>query len=730
MPLKKHIFLFPVIFFYFLPAATCMAQNRNQPLADSSSIPIYQANPVIINATRPAQPLLQIPYAAESIDTGNIQKGQKLISLEETLQTIPGIFVNNRNNFALGDRISIRGIGARASFGVRGIKIILDEIPLTMPDGQSQLNNLDLGSAGKIEIIKGPAASIYGNAAGGLINIQTENIDGKNLTVTPRILFGSDRLTDIQGKVSVADKKTNYLVNINKLKGDGFRENSAFEQWSVNAVSRFKFSDKMKITAVLNFFYAPYAFNPSSLSRQDALDNPTKSRYYVKQQGACEQTQQAQSGITFFYSPSQKEHIKLTFYGLSRSIKNPIPSRIIDLARIAGGIRMALTKQSNFGPLVLNWTGGLDTEFQFDKRKESQNNGLNTEWVGKIHNEDVFKKIEDGPVLLKQDEQVWGIGPFLKIEIPVTPQWRLTFGSRFDTYQFKVKDRFLADSSDDSGNRIMKQMSPMTGIVYLYSPTHSVYFNYSTAFQTPTTSELGNQPSGKGGLNPNLNPEIIYNYETGFKGIFSIMKLQYQLSLFHMHFTDMLIPYQAVSSDEVFFRNAGSAVNNGIELSLDWQLTQFFNFQITYTYMDFKFTDYKTENPVSNGSEIINLKGNKIPGVSPQIFYSAVRFNYPSHIFTVLQLKANGKYFVNDFNGPSPGETLPVKNYINDAFITLDLHSGKTWSFKYFNLQAFAGIDNIFNKNYNNSVVPNASGANFFEPAPGRTWYGGIKLEF
>ncbi len=209
--------------------------------------------------------------------------------------------VNNRYNLSQGDRITIRGIGSRTPFDVHGIKIILDGIPLTMPDGQSQLNNLDPGSADKIEILRGPSSALYGNAAGGLINIQTESAQTVPIWIQPQFIAGSNDLRKWQAKFSGKIGKQSYLVNVSKLQLDGHREHSAASTSSLNAVGRHEISNHFSLTTLFNYFDAPYLLNPSSLSKTEAANSSSTTRFFIKQQGAGKKIRQGQGGITFKY---------------------------------------------------------------------------------------------------------------------------------------------------------------------------------------------------------------------------------------------------------------------------------------------------------------------------------------------------------------------------------------------------------------------------------------------
>ncbi len=712
--------------------SSVLAQQTNIQQEDSLSLkfPTYQAEPVIVTATRTRKPALKTPYAINQLNRHEIREGEKLISLETALQPIPGLFVNNRQNFALGDRISMRGIGARASFGVRGIKIIVDGIPLTMPDGQTQLSNLDLASAGEIEVLRGPSASLYGNGAGGLIRIQTETATDRTFTFEPQLTTGSNGLLRLQGKISGSLGFHNYLLNVNHVQSDGYRGHSAAKFWKLNGVGRHNLSKKMHLTTVINYYNAPYLLNPSSLTKTDALKNPTKSRFFVRQQGAGEQIDQVQGGITFRYTPGKQQEFKVTAYAITRNLLNPIPGRIIELDRTAVGLRTSWHRQDSLGNFPLEWTIGTDIEIQNDNRSEYENMGIPSDKLQNLEGEAILNAIQYGRSLLQQEENVLGIGPFIHTDWLLHPKWRLTLGGRFDSYRFKINDQFREDGSDDSGTITMQQFSPMAGLVFEISSNRFWYLNFTTAFQTPTTTELSNRPDGSGGLNPNLQPVDIISYELGVKRIIPDWEIQYQAAVYFMQLNDMLIPFQSseAEQEEIFYRNAGRSQNTGAELFLNWSPSRHLDIDLSYTHMDFKFEDYQVLHTQNNQHEFINLTGNQIPGVPKQRFYMGIKYSHISEAFVKIQFNWVDEYFANDFNGPPPDNDKPQSNYINDAYSTIDIRLGKYWHLSNTGIKFFLGVDNLLDERYNSSIIPNAFGARFFEPAPGQTWYGGVSL--
>jgi iron complex outermembrane receptor protein len=702
--------------FNFAQTDTLLFENKMETELDT----------VIVEAARSGKSDLDIPLSIDFINAEQIRRGERGRSPGELLFPASGVFVNDRFNPALGEKINIRGIGSRASFGVRGIKIMLDNIPLTMPDGQSQLNNIDLGSMGSVEIIKGPSSTLYGNAAGGVINIKTEPSSQYPFSLQPRFTTGSFGYRKFEAKFSGSLGNYYYLLNLTKSNSDGFREHSAVSFYSINSVVGISVSSVVKLKWIFNYYDSPYALNPSSLTKEDAEMSPSSSRDYIKQQGAGEKTSQWQSGISMIFTRDSKNRLETSVYFISRDLMNPIPGRIINLNRKAAGFRSAY---NHFLPLEnfdLNFTLGMDVETQFDDREEYNNLGLSANY-NSISPEDIFDKISYGDKLLDQEEKVIGIGPFLQGEITFS-SLSFLLGLRYNNYRFTVDDRFFDDGSNDSGNRVMDKLSTTAGVNYRIDNLSKLYFNYSTSFQTPTTAELSNRPDSKGGFNPDLLPEDIHGLELGYKKIALLGVLNLDASLFYMNFSNLLIPYQAGGSEEVFYKNAGKAEIKGIEITLEYFPFKDINALLSYSGYDFTFKDYMAETDVNDERQTLQLAGNSVPGVPLNKIAAGINYNSDTGLFGSVRFVWEDKYFANDFNGPVPGTSLPQSDFIRDGYVKTDLRLGYSLETDFTNVEFFIGVNNVFDVRYNGSTVPNADGYRFYEPAHGRNWYGGVRL--
>ena len=669
----------------------------------------YQLPATEITATRARRSGYDLPVATTVIT--NALRARPGLSLDESLRSVPGLFVSNRHNLSQGDRLSLRGLGARAAFGVRGVKILLDGIPLTLADGQSQLNNLDLGSTGRIEILRGPSSSLYGNAGGGVISAHTQSPSNAAWRLEPRLVIGSYGLMRLQTRFSGRIGKTDYFASLHDLRNEGYRQHADAHARGINARIGHALTPQLHLSLLMHLHDAPYLFNPSSLDRVTAEKAPRTARSFVVDQGASKQVRQSQAGLHLAYRSTPEHTSSLVLYGVDRNLKNPIPGRIVELDRKAFGLR----SQNEFTWRDLRLVAGVDLDFQNDDRREFANGGLPD--GSSADDEQVFEKVQYGTAQVDQQENVRSIGPFLSLEKDLSAALALTLAGRYDRYRFAVEDDF---ASDASATRNMDQFSPMVGLVWHSSPLARIYAHIATAFQTPTTSELGNRPNGTAGFNPDLEPERVLSLETGFRRHIPRLRLDIDLALYQLQIDDALIPFQVEDpdSEEIYFRNAGQTQNRGLELALATALRSDLRLSLAYTFSDYVFEDYKVE----TGDGLLQLAGNEVPGVPRHRLFASLTYHSARGFFADVDLERVGRYWANDFNGPQSPDDRPAIAFQNDAYLRTDLRLGSHYRAN----EIFLSVENLFAADYNGSIVPNAWGGRFFEPAPGRTLRLGI----
>ncbi|MCB0751663.1 MAG: TonB-dependent receptor plug domain-containing protein, partial [Ignavibacteriae bacterium] len=293
-----------------------------------------------VNASRYSLPFKETPFSIDVINSKSLSKIVNPLSLKEALNSNPGLFINNRYNLSQDDRIILRGIGTRAQFGVRGIKIFLDGIPLTMPDGQAQLNNLDINNIEKVEIVKGQSSVLYGNSLGGAILFESNLGNDKEFTIQPEISIGSFGLKKNNLKSRGKFLSTNYSIGAYAAESNGFREHSQAKFYGISFLSKTNISDNIFLSLISNYYNAPYLLNPSSLNKYDSENNPTTVRSSVRTFGTGKKVEQFQNGLNLQFILNDNSKIKSTLYGVTRSLKNSIPGRIIELERSFVGARI------------------------------------------------------------------------------------------------------------------------------------------------------------------------------------------------------------------------------------------------------------------------------------------------------------------------------------------------------------------------------------------------------
>ncbi|MFW6084055.1 MAG: TonB-dependent receptor [Gemmatimonadota bacterium] len=647
-----------------------------------------------VEVTRVGVALDELPLAVSVVSLDDAPVPDRRVSLDGALGRVPGVFVQNRRNFSLGDRVTMRGTGARSQFGVRGVQVILDGVPLTLPDGQSALGNLDLATAGRVELIRGPASALYGNASGGVIRVRTMPAGVAPVGMEAAVAGASHGFLDTRFRASGRDGRFGWLAGVRRVETDGFREYAAAERYAANLVARYGVAPETELGAVVNLDHLPFAENPSSLDRETARDAPATVRDFIIDQGAGETHTQAQAGVSLRHEGAATE-LNASLWGLRRSVRNPIPGTIIDLSRGAAGARLVLTGRTDGGPR-LRWTVGADAALQHDDRMEFVNEGVRN-----------GGRAVAGDLQLDQRERVLGFGPFAQSSLRLGSGWTVTLAARYDVYDFDAADRRLEDG-DDSGSRTLTRLSPMAGVVYGPIPEMNLYANFSTAFETPTTSELSNDPSGAGGFNPELRPEVLRSFEAGVRGGATDAGLSYAVSAYRGTVDDALVPYQG-ATEEVFFRNAGRVSRDGIEAELGWAPGPWLRLSAAWTLQDFVLEEF-----VTDGGD---FSGRREPGVPRHRVAVGAGVRLPSDVRLGVDFEWVDAFPVDDANDSS-----------NPAYRVVDLRIGWRADLGRVRLRPFLGVENLLDERYAGSVAPNAFGERYYEPAPGRELYGGVEF--
>src|SRR5882724_9203415 len=570
---------------------------RGQTPADTTKP--YPLPPLTVSVTRAELPLSKVPLSVHSVDRAQISRARPTWGLDEALANVPGVFVANRYNFSQDQRISIRGFGARSAFAVRGIKILVDGIPQTLPDGQGQLTNLELAEVDRIEVLRGSASALYGNASGGVISIWTQPHDVARMNEEARFVAGrfdqraGRSWNKWQSTTSTRIGSGTALVTVSRLDYEGERDHSAADQRVLNARLRLPLADGWSLALVTDVGDNPRADNPGSLTLAELSANRDTVPLLNHNRNAGKAVTQFQTGATLRHATSGGAEAALTVFGLTRDLKNPITTTYIDLNRLDYGARATVTYPLSIGALTHRLTAGFDFQRQRDNRKNF--NYRNT--PGDSAKADTVRSLD-------QLERVTEIGPFVQSALELSPRTTITAGLRYDWVKFGVQDHLIfatpTDTNpDDSGARLMRALSGSFGVAVNPSSTVTVYANVGSSFETPTTTELANSPSGKGGFNTGLKPQQAWNYEIGTRGSAG-RHVRYTVAVFQADVRDALIPYE-IAAPRFYYRNAGSTRHRGMELSAEFAVTSGVSLNAAWTYSDYWYRRYAFTDTIQIG---------------------------------------------------------------------------------------------------------------------------------
>lgn len=650
-----------------------------------------------VSVTRTGQMLAVVPSAVTVIGGDQIQFAQRRVSPAEALAGVPGLLAENRRNFSLsgGVRLAIRA--PLQGTGMRGVQLVQDGIPITTADGTNQPTNLALGSAGRAEIVRGPSSVLYGNSAGGVISLFTEYPADGRFNLQPDVQFGSYGYKRQQVKAEGTAGTFGYVVDASRMTTDGYRAHSSAEIRLANVAVRKAMSPATELRGVFNLFDMPFGESASSLNRADALERPRSVRQLAIDQGWGESSRQGQGGVSIDHQFGGDRHLTATGWGMWRTTRNPIPSRIVDLDRSGMGFRSEYRGIGNAWNLPFAWTTGLDVSYQHDTRNELENLGVPAGG----------DRTRAGELLLDQLETVLSTAPFGEVSLTLHPRWRLTAGVRYDWYRFEAADRLLRDG-DQSGTRTMNAASPKVGLTWTAATNLNVYTGFSTAYLTPTTVELSNRPTGEGGFNRDLDPATLRSFEAGARGLLPRLRLRYELAGYVSDLDKAFVSFQR-ADEQTFYRNAGRSRRDGIEALLAWAPTPRIDTRVAYTYQDFHFDRFTTGTA--------DYAGKREPGAPPHQLYASGTYESRFGLRSTAQVRWQDAYAVDNAN-----TAFNWSSRVVDLRLALDREwKGLQW-------RPFVGIDNLFDVRYNASTTPNAVAGRYYEPAPGREIYVGLTL--
>ncbi|AIK79196.1 TonB-dependent receptor PqqU [Klebsiella pneumoniae] len=655
---------------------------------------------------------LDTPAAVSVVNGDEMRQAAPRVNLSESLGAVPGLQVQNRQNYAQDLQLSIRGFGSRSTYGVRGLRIYVDGIPATMPDGQGQTSNIDIGSVDTIEVLRGPFSALYGNSSGGVINV-TSQTGTQPPTVEASSYYGSFgtwhygmKATGAVGDGSHAGD-VDYTVSTNRFTTHGYRDHSGARKNLANARLGVRINDVSKLTLLLNSVDIK-ANDAGGLTADEWRDNPRQSPR-GDQYNTRKNTRQTQAGLRYERQLSAQDDLSVMMYAGEREttqfqsiprapqLKPSHAGGVIDLTRHYQGIDTRLTHRGELlVPVTL--TAGLDYENMSERRKGYENFVM-------VNGAPQYG--EQGALRRNERNLMWNVDPYLQTQWQLTDKLSLDAGVRYSSVWFDSNDYYITPGNgDDSGDASYHKWLPAGSLKYALTDAWNVYLSAGRGFETPTINELSYRSDNQSGLNFGLKPSTNDTVEIGSKtrignGLFTA-------ALFQTN-TDNEIVVDSSSGGRTSYKNAGKTRRQGMELGLDQQFGESWRLKAAWTWLD---ATYRT-----NVCDDASCNGNRIPGIVRNMGYASFGYQPEQGWYAGSDIRYMSDIMANDENtAKAPSWTV------------VGLTTGYKWSYGRMDMDLFGRIDNLFDREYVGSVIVNESNGRYYEPAPGRNYGIGLNL--
>ena len=667
------------------------------PLAHAQSTALEE---VVVSASRSEQSRFNAPAAIDVVQVDPFHATSPLVNLSELLSAVPGLQVRNRQNYAQDLQVSVRGFGTRSTFGVRGVRILVDGIPATMPDGQGQAATASLTAASRIEVLRGPLAQLYGNAAGGVVQVFTQDPprDSK-LSGTATVGAGSDGQRQIGASLAGGSDVAGAVLDVSHYTTDGYRDHSAAERTQLAAKVVLHPSSATTVTGLINLFDQPEAQDPLGLTRAAFDSNPRQVIPEAITFNTRKKIAQKQAGLVLDHQLSERDTLHARLYAGTRQVFQTLSlsgvaatssGGVVDLDSDYGGAGLSWNHKTRINSLPLSWTLGVEADNLRQLRR------------GFVNNSGV-----PGDTRRNEDDRAKNLDFFGQLDWAFAPQWRFTAGARASRVRVSVDDHYItAASPNDSGSVEYRKTSPVAGLVWSATDDLNLYANLGRGFETPTLAESAYKAGGTG---PNLNLLASTSVQAELGAKIKRGRHAIDLALFDARSDNEIVPVSTVNGRSIF-QNVDGVRRRGVEAA--WQAKwDRWSTRVAYTWLDASF-----RRAFLNASNATIAAGNRLPGAPANSLFSEVQYQASDALSTALELRTESRVYVNDVNSAAaPGYAL-VNARAGYAF-----QAGATKLFLY------ARIDNLLDKQYAGSVIVNDGNGRFFEPAPGRRLFVGLR---
>ena len=686
-------------------AAVASALAAAAPARAQTAPPTVQLDPIVVSTQRSRESAFDSPASITAVTREAIENGGAQVNLSEALRGVAGISVLNRQNYAQDLQLSIRGFGARSTFGIRGVRLIVDGIPATMPDGQGQASSIALSSAGRIEVLRGPLAQLYGNAAGGVVQVFSED-DAARPTVTFSAAAGPYGFWKTGSKFSTSGAHWGASVDASWFQTDGWRDHSAAERGQLNARWQGDVSRDLHSSVVVNALDQPMSQDPGGLTRAQWQTDPRQVAATNRLQDARKSVRQSQVGTVNDWKLDDDTTVTARLYGGQRDLDNalstPLAAQqaptssggIVQFARTYVGAGLLATRRVHLDEgRSLRLAAGVE----LDRMRENRQGYINNAGQQGALKRDERNVVSDADV-------------FAQAAWDVSRDWTLTGGARRSSVRFSSDDRFVtATNPDDSGGVDYAATNPVAGVAWHPTASLNVYANAGRGFETPTFTELAYR-SGATGLNTDLRASRSRHAELGVKWR-PAAGHRVEVAGFDIGTDDEIVVDSNVGGRSTF-KNAGRTTRRGVEFSYVGQLAEAWRVTVSGTQLRARFGDAFTSG--SGAAAVPVAAGNRLPGTPERSGYGELAWT-PAGAWggfsTAAEVVHTGRLYVNDANEDHTA-----------AVTVFNLRAGFAQQVGGWRLMQLVRLDNAANRRYAGSVIVGEANKRFFEPALPRAW--------
>lgn len=650
--------------------------------------------PIKVESVRLNTEVLETPAAVDVIEGETVTRGRRKTQLDDALNRTPGVYANNGSNFAQNLRVSIRGFGARSAFGVRGVRVRVDGIPETLPDGQAQTDSIDLAAVERLEVVRGPFSALYGNATGGIIDITTTSPEDGPLD-RGELAAGSNgyRRASVSSARQLDD--WGYAITASRLDLDGYREHSEVEKNQLTGKFERAVGDTGTLRLITRVLDAPDTLDPGGVTRATAQGDRRAARDANLDFDARQSASQQTVGAVYEDQLGDNQSYQANLFYTNRDFIQYLPFEdggVVTYDRDFFGGGLQTTRFDTLFGHANQLVTGVDINVQQDDRQRYDNIGGDKGMLG-----------------LDEDQHATSVGVFAQNVFSITDDLDLTAGLRYDWLDFDIDDAFeTASDPDDSGSRTYKELSANAGLSYAWAERQRVYANVANAFESPTFTEFAD-PAGNGGFNSELEPQKATQYEIGTKGEVA-GRGRYQLSAFWIDVRDELVVFNDDGRRD-FYENSGESRRRGLEAKLAWEFTDRLSATGSYTLAEYEYREFVDQ----SGND---YAGNRLPGLPEETLFGELAWRDPAIGYASLNARWIGSIYADNANDSRIG-----------SYAVVDGRVGKTIPAGRESLTVYLGIDNLLDKDYYDNIRINAFGGRYFEPAPDRTFYAGLVYE-